>query len=202
MIALTTVDDIEKIVRAKLIEQSELNPKQVRNALSLHGEALEKWLDEQTFASIGLHVKGYDFQTWDESLWDELSDKWSNSGTMMLFELQTRDNTGDMSEDEGDVISYYRSYRVYVTIYGTYGNDISNITVARLRTQAVRLSLRNSGIYLERVSNPVKLNEYKNETMWTRNDFEIDISCKMNVAPISYETPFEKLNDIFVKEVK
>lgn len=175
MITLSNIDDLEKVIRTQLIAQSELNPKFVRNSLSLHGEALEKVLNDQIYASI------------------------DNKDALMLFELRTRDNESDMSEDENGNISYYKSFEIYVMIYGDGSTDIANKTIARFRTQQVRLGLRECGVYLESVTNAQRLNEYKNETMWIRNDFAIEITCQLTVNKLVDDDPFTTLNDVTVE---
>ena len=175
MITLSDINDLEKVIRAQLIAQSELNPKFVRNSLSLHGEALEKFLNGQIYSSI------------------------DNKDVLMLFELRSRDNESDMSEDEDGNISYYKSFEIYVMVYGDNGTNVVNNVVARFRTQNVRLGLRDCGVYLETVSNPVRINEYKNETMWIRNDFTIAITCHLAISKLSSDDPFAKINDVTVE---
>lgn len=175
MITLQNTNSIETIIRAALIAQSGLNGKFIRNSLSLHGEALEKVLSEQIYTSID----GLD--------------------SLMLFELQSRQNDADMSETESDgSISYYKSFTIYVIIYGDSSTDIANVLTARFRTESVRTQLQYDGIYLEKISDPQKINEYKNETMWIRNDIEIDISCQIKIKQVSEEEHFKRLNNINV----
>lgn len=173
MKTLQNVDAIEKVMRAQLIAQSEVNQKFVRNSLSIHGEALEKLLEEQIYSSI------------------------STNDAMILFEFRDRLTDSDGSEtNEDGSISYYKSYKLYVIIYGDNSTNIANNIVARFRTEAVRLALRDEGIYLEQISEASKINEYKNETMWLRNDIEIDISCQLSISQITNENYFDKLNSL------
>ena len=172
MIAFENINDIEKIIRAKLIQQSQIDGKFVRNSLSLHGEALDKVLNEQIYTSI------------------------DKNDVLILFELRSRNNDNDMSETNNDRIEYYKSFEIYVIIYGDNSTNIANNIVARFRTELVRTDLQTKSIYLETISDPTKLNEYKNETMWLRNDISIDIRCKLSINAIVEDYEFDTLNKI------
>lgn len=178
MITLPNTNSIETIIRAALIAQSGLNGKFVRNSLSLHGEALEKVLSEQIYTSI------------------------DGSDSLMLFELQSRQNDADMSETEDDEsISYYKSFKIYVIIYGDNSTNLANTLSARFRTERVRRQLQSEGLYLETISDSQKINEYKNETMWIRNDIEIDISCHLSIQPTTNDDTLDTLNDITIDHI-
>lgn len=176
MKTLSNINDIEKIVRKYLISQSQLESKFVRNSLSLHGEELEKLIFEQVFTSIDV------------------------SDCMILFELKSRDNSLDFSETEKDgSLSYYKSYTIYTIIYGDNSTNIANKLVTRFRTEKIRQSLQNDGVYLEKVSEPSKLNEYKNETMWIRNDIEIDIRCHIKIDQVEIDESYENIGDLSIE---
>ena len=174
MKTLQNIDDIEKIVRQQLILQSEVDAKFVRNSLSLHGEVLEKMLMEQVYSPI------------------------STTDVVVLFELRSRTNDSDGSETNENVTSYYKSFKVYVIIYGGNSTNIANNIVARFRTSAVRQVLYDNGIYLEAVTEPERINEYKNETMWIRNDIQIDISCQLDIKQISADYTFDSLSNVTI----
>lgn len=171
MIALSNVNELNKILRNQLIKQSRLNSEQVLNALSIHGEDLDKLLEEQAYISI------------------------DRSDLLILFELQSRRNDSDVSmTNEDDSVTMYRSFNFRVIIYGNDSSSLANVLVSRFRTEAVRNELHYNGVYLERVNEPDILNEYKNNTMWLRNDIVLEISCKFNISQIDVENTFETLS--------
>lgn len=177
MIAFTKVDDLEKILRQTLITQSELNPDRVLNSLSLYGTELDKLLSENVYVSI------------------------EQPDTTMLFELKSRKSDADISftseEDNDDMsITYDKAFTLRVIMYGYSSSDIALKLTARLRTEEIRLQLYEQGVYLEKVSDPYIINEYKNETMWLRNDIEIDIAAKFDILPIHVDHDFASLSEI------
>lgn len=172
---LQSINDIEKIIRKYLISQSQVQSNFVRNSLSIYGEALEKVLSEQIYNSINAN------------------------DVMILFELKERQNTSDVSEtNDSNVIDYYKSYKIHVIIYGDNSTNIANNIVARFRTIYIRDILREEGVYLEQISDASKINEYINETMWLRNDVDIDISCHLQIAQIEQDYIADTLNDVLI----
>lgn len=167
---LTSVDELNKILRQVIIQQSNLSDEQVLNSLSIHGEDLDKLFEEQEYISI------------------------DRSDALILFELQSRRSSADisMTNDDGS-ITLYRSFTFRVMIYGNDSSNIANVLIARLRTEDVRVQLLDSNIYVEKVSEPDVLNEYKNQTMWIRNDIAIDISCEFNISQFMSDN-FEQIN--------
>lgn len=177
MIAFQNVKELEKILRENLIIQSELKPERVRNSLSIYGTQLDKLLSEEIYGSI------------------------EQSDCLLLFELNSRESTSDVSmtetEDNDDnSITYYKAFRLRVILYGDDSSDIALKLVARFRTEEVRSHLYEQGVYLEKISDPFKLNEFKNETMWIRNDIEIDIGCKFKIQPINLDSNFIDITEL------
>lgn len=177
MISISNVNEIEKIIRQTLITQSELDGSDVLNALSIYGTTLDKLFEEHIFTSV------------------------EQSDSFMLFELMSRDASSDISMDENDAITYYKAFKVKLIIYGNSSSDIALKLCSRLRTEEVRANLYEQGIYLEKVSDPYILNEYKNETMWLRNDIDIDIAVKYTVQPITVDNNFSDITELnIIKE--
>lgn len=173
MIAINDINDINKIIRKQLILQSELSSKYVRNALTTYGVTLDKLLSNQVYDTI------------------------CPCDALLLFELQTRDNSADVSMTESDdSITYYRSYNVHIIIYGQNSSNVSTKLIARLRSENVRKMLYDEGIYVELVTNDTSINEYKNDAMWHRHDFDVYISCKLSVVQLSTLEYIEKLNTL------
>ena len=179
MIGISSSKELEKIIRKYLITQSELNSKNVLNALDTYGQNLNKNINSSIF------------------------DSYSTSDTVILFELFTRDSSSDISYTNGvdGQISYYKGYELKLYIYGEKSSDVSNKIVARFRTQYIREHLLDDGVYLEKIEEPTKLNEFINNVMWIRNDVSILINCKFEIPQINLDYDFEILNDLkIIKE--
>ena len=176
---LSSTNDIEKIIRTTLALQAQVPLNFVSNALSLYGVMLDQNTEFDIFESI----------TPDQ--------------TLILFELNNREGEADMSETQPDnTISVFCSFTIHVIIYGDSARNVSNHLVGRLHTERVRESLLSQGIYVESVSKPEGIQEYKNGTMRIRNDFDIDISCELNVSQIGEDYIIDELNDIIIKNIE
>lgn len=175
MTQITSYNELNKIIRNQLLAQSQLDSTRVLNALSIHGDYLDKLISQQEYTSI----------TVDDSI--------------LLFELTSRDNSSDISmTDANDNIIYDTSWAIKVTMYGTQTSNLARVIAARFRSELVRNTLQEQGIYVESVSNVTTLNEYKNETMWLRNDFEINISCESTIQQISDYDRIQAINNITI----
>ena len=200
MKTIQNLDEVIVAIRQMLIQQSELSPDRVLNALSLEGTELDKLLEEQIYDSI------------------------SQNDTTLLFQLNTLPSESDVSMEEGDKytardqvcsmttltgsntivgdfvidysITYYKIYRLSVIMYGILSSDLAAKLVARLRSSNVRTNLYSSGIYVEEVSNPTVINEFKNNTVWLRNDIGIDLGVKYSVSQISLPETFKTVNTL------
>jgi hypothetical protein len=177
MTTLSNIKDIEKIVRKHLISESEMPANMIRNALTTYGAALDKWLEEQQYNTV------------------------CECDSIMLFELRTRDNLADKSMTENDdSITFFKSYEVYVIIYGASSAMIANNVISRFRTQRVRQALYQEGVYLEGVTNDTSINEFKNDVMWHRHDFSINISCKLCIKQTTVDNAFDDVTTNIIKE--
>lgn len=173
MNTIADINELNKLVRNQLIIQAELPSDRVRNALTTYGATLDKLLTNQEFDSV------------------------CPCEELMLFELKTRENDGDVSMTEvDDTVSFYKSYTLYIILYGNNGATVMNKLIARLRTQAVRQALYEEGVYIEEVKNDSSVNEFKNDVMWHRHDTEILISCKMSIKQVTPDEVFEKVDPV------
>lgn len=173
MTIIADINELNKIVRKYLIAQSEMPADRVRNALTTYGSTLDQLLQKQEFTGI--------------CPCDEL----------MLFELRTRENDADVSMTEVDGrVTFDKSYTIYVIIYGDDAATIMNKLIARLRTQVVRESLLEEGVYVEKVQNDTSFNEFKNDVLWHRHDTEIHISCQMSIEQVSADNAFESIDPV------
>lgn len=181
MIAITDINELNKICRKYLISQSSVGGEFVRNALSTYGETLDKLLYKTTYDGI------------------------SPCETLILFELKARQSDSNKSMTEADDnVTIYKSYTLYVIIYGSNSATIANTLIARLRTAAIRSALYDEGVYIESVSDDESVNEFKNNVMWHRHDIKLNISCMMSVEQVSPDYAFEsvKINEIIKENSK
>ena len=176
--AISKIDDINKIIRNCLITQGEIDGQFVRNSLSNSGPRLDKQIGENVFNSI------------------------SHDNELVLFELILRQNDSDMSMTDGnDVLSKYQSFSFNIIIYGDNSHCLAVKLISRLRSEKVRNELYYDGVYVEEVSEPTSLNEFKNDTIWMRTDFAIDISCRLEFSQIDIDNEIENPNDITSIEI-
>lgn len=200
MININDSNEINKYLRQVLITQSELSPERVLDALSVYGTELDKLLDESIYNSI------------------------DRTNATMLFELNTRTASSDMTMEENEVkvealtcsnyvfcddlkvsndlkvldsdITSYKAFRLNVIIYGDASTNIAQKLVARLNSEACRVQLYEQGIYLEKLSDPNTINEFKNDTMWLRTDINIDIAIKQNITQITLDNDYNIIDDV------
>lgn len=174
--AITNLSDIDVIIRDFIITQSEVKPEFVRNSASVFGTTLDKDYASNIFDSIDL------------------------DDTLILFDVKNRYNEGDMSQTQKDgMINLYRSFNVHIIVYGNNSKDVANTLIARFRTQKVRTDLQNQAIYLEKVSDLVEVHEFKSSILWVRNDFDINISCKIQINQIDDDYEPETISSLNIR---
>lgn len=176
MIAITDINELNRIFRKELILQSEVDGEFVRNSLSVDGQTLERLMYGDTSESI------------------------CRCDSLILFELTTRDSDNQISFSETDnEIEQYRRFTFKIIIYGDAAAMVSAKLSARLKSLNVRQRLLDDGIKIERVSYDDSINEYKNDTIWKRNDITIDIWCKLVFNKISEDYT---MSSVEIKEIK
>lgn len=171
---ISNINDIEVIIRNELITQSQLSEDYVRNALSLYGTDLNQEVGTDIFDTI------------------------TTNQNLILFELLNNHTTNDVTETVDDKIKIYKSYSVYIIIYGDNSNTLANTLIARLRTEEVQENLQMQGVYIERIEDVESINEFKNDVIWERTDFNIQIACEMNVNKITDNNSFEELSQLTI----
>ena len=115
MNTIADINELNKLVRNQLITQAELPSDRVRNALTTYGATLDKLLTKQEFDSV------------------------CPCEELMLFELRTRENDGDVSMTEvDDTVSFYKSYTLYIILYGDNAATIMNKLIASCTASALR----------------------------------------------------------------
>lgn len=173
--ALTSISDLNKLIRSTLMTQAELEGNFVRNASTNFGAYLDKSIDENIFSSI------------------------EKTDAMLLFDIKYRDSDADVSQTlEDNTLQYYKAFTVHVIIYGDSSIDIAYKTISRLRSQRVRTQLQDQAIYLEQVSEPTQLHEFVASTVWTRTDFDIDIDCRLLATQVDDDYDVSSLSDLTI----
>lgn len=198
----TNINDVIVKIRNVLISQSQLPSDRVLNSLSLRGTELDELLSENEEIYNGISILN----------------------TTLLFELRSIQSNSNISMEEGDIytasdlvcsnsticntnticgdtvidrsITYYKIYELYIIIYGENGLDTAIKLASRMRSQEVRSDLYMDGIYIEKVSDPNMINEFKNDTMWLRNDISINLGLKFAIAPASLPSEYKNINSI------
>lgn len=198
----TNINDVIVKIRNMLISQSQLPSDRVLNSLSLRGTELDELLSENEEIYNGISILN----------------------TTLLFELRSIQSNSNVSMEEGDIynasdlmcsdsticdpnticgdtiidrsITYYKMYELYIIIYGENGLDTAIKLASRMRSQEVRSDLYMDGIYIEKVSDPNMINEFKNDTMWLRNDISINLGLKFAIDPTSLPSEYKNINSI------
>lgn len=229
MKTVENLDEVVEILRNTLIEQSQLAPERVLNALSLTSTELDKLLDPEEPIIPDEPAEDEDDipiippdepQPTQGEIWDSIEQK----DATMLFELLPINSTSSVSMEEGDYynskdlvcspiticspdtivgdvnidesITYYKVYRLKLTIYGSDSSTIATKVASRMRSAKVRATLYQSGIYIEQVTEPEIINEFKNNLIWLRNDIQVDIGVKYSVSQVAVDKQYETVNTI------
>lgn len=190
MKTISNINELNKILRNMLIEQSQLTPSMVLSSLSLHGTDLDKHL--QQICSLTTLCGEHNNSNYNSI---------ERQDALMLFELESNTMLNDISiTTEDDKLIYYRALVLKVILYGDGSNDIASNTIARLRSEAVREKLYGNGVYLESVSRPNVLNDFKNDTMWLRVDFDINLGCKLVIEQIDTPNTWLSLSELKINK--
>ena len=171
--------DLDKYIREELILQSGLEGNRVLNAISVRGQDLEKLVDEKIYMSYNLRDCVIIFE--------------------VVLDSNSSDNVSMTEEDES--ITDYSAFDVKVILYGNKGNILCHKIKSRFLTEEVRQNLWNKGIQVIEISNIETVNEFINNTIWPRCDFDIKIGCRLNFEKVTSNNDFEKLNDIEVIKI-
>lgn len=157
---INSQDDITKVLRSTLIEQSELDPNNVMNGLSVRGPDLVKFLEEDLYEAY------------------EVND------VCVIFELNHSSSGFDMNDRElgsNTELLVYTTYSFDLTIYGNKSDLMAVIIKSRFESEEVRNSLKEKGIHLIEIGDLASNNEYINETLWRRSDLSIRVAVRYNI---------------------
>lgn len=176
--SISNIFELDKIIRKYLISQSELDPRKVINSLSVRGPELQVLVEKNTYVSPDLNT------------------------TILIFENTNNDTNNNVSVPEEDgTFSIYQSFSCKIILYGNYSKTLGLILKSRMESEVIRQNLFDEGINIEKVTSPVSLNEFKNETVWIRTDLSIEYSCRMSVQPVNELNEMDNISKIkIIKE--
>lgn len=170
--------ELEKLLRNMLITQSQLIPNRVLNGNSIRGQDLEKMIDSNIYISYNL------------------------SDCVIIFELFTRTSEENISMiKSNNSLLLYSSYNMHLIIYGNKSEQLAQILKARLESEKNRFDMYNLGIQIEEISNITTINDFKNETIWIRSDFDIDFACCYSIKQVSEFENYETLETININKI-
>lgn len=165
--------EIEKIIGDILVKESGLPKERVLNSLSLRGPELDKLIDEKVYLSYNLN------------------------DCVLLFEVSADSTLLDLSlpDKETDEIIKDIGLNVKTIIYGNCSLELANIIKARLESAEAREGFLSRSLYLYEVSNLSSLNEFKNNTVWPRTDFDISLNFETRITKIESGYQIESIRD-------
>ena len=175
---LSSIDEINKILRNQLIKQSELDGKKVLNGVSIHGQDLITQVNKFAYKS------------------------YSPMDSVIVFDLTINPTENDISQTlEDGSIQIYSSYSMKCYTYGFSSKELVLKIVARLRSEEARQELYENGVHLTSVEDIVDGKEFVNDTMYIRTDFTINISVMSIITKVE-ENP-DLINANFtIKEIR
>lgn len=174
---LSDDNELNKLIRKLLIEQTEIPADRVINGLSVYGETLDKLIAKNRY------------------------DSYNRDDLFIIFELSSRNSESNMSyTKDDDTLEYIGSYNMHVIIYGNSSSLVASKLAARMRTETVRDVLDEDSTYVENVSDPTTVNEFVNGVLWHRADVDIYLSCTFNFNQIGESQSYDSLSKLTIKE--
>lgn len=160
--ALGALDDATKILRSEIIAISGVSDELVLNALTSYGADLNRILDEVAQGLEHSHSNPEDPR-------DDL---------LILFENRSDDSSSDNVFHAGVT---YQAYKMHIIIYGDGAEEMAVRIKNGLLLLDEKAKLDHEGVHIASVSNIESMNEFKNETMWQRRDFDISFAFRRDL---------------------
>ena len=151
---LEQLDDAIIILRDAIIEYTCIDGEFVINALSAYGPDLSKLLND---VQVSIHTKGSNPEE-------------KRRDCLIIFEIR---NNADSSNNMYQQEELYSGYAMHIIIYGECAEEMSKRLKQQLLLLDNKYQLRRNGVHISSISNIESLNEFKNEVMWQRRDFDI-----------------------------
>ena len=157
---ITDISNIDKIIGNMIVKQSNLSRENILNGRSVRGIDLAKFIADKILSSY------------------ELTD------SVIIFTTNASNaiNVTEVQKDES--IYEAMSFEVQFTIYGNQSLYLAKILKARFESEKVRNDLLEQGIYVIDIDSIQSMNEFMNETVWSRADMTLNIGCEMKVTQI------------------
>ena len=169
--------ELNKILRAELLSQTELANDHVLNGLSVNGSQLEKRLENQIFEPFKI------------------------TDNFVVFELVPRNSDSNVTQAIENKLLATSSYDFKLVIYGTSCMLLAQVIKSRFESEDVRQTLFGKGVYIESITEPEGMNEFINNTMWLRADMNIEVSCETEIEKLTNDYDFEKMGKLEVKTI-
>lgn len=154
---MNQIKEVSKIIRNFLNEITGIKLENIINGNSIRGPEMEKKISDNIYCS-------YD-----------------NDDILIIFTISSRENTyNDISfetDEYGNLIKTV-PLEINLCIYGNDSMDLMNSIKSNVLSDGGRYRLYSNGIYLESCDNIVTVNEFKNGSMWLRNDMNINITIE------------------------
>lgn len=185
MITPINYEDIIKLLRSSIIENSDIDPNKVLNALSVRGTDLS--------AIIG-YTKTYSYSMKD---------------VFLLFELlkdQNATNNFVTKKDDNNMLTV-SSYSFHIMIYGNGSDDYSQIIKSIFHQSQVLNNLRDNGVHITNISSGETIHEFVNNTLLLRNDLILNLETVFESENKQAQEYFNRHSDIsdfniIVKNIK
>ena len=163
--ALESLDDAIVILRSEILSITGFESQFVINALSDYGADLAKVLhDAQESINAQESIKQ-----------SSLNPTSPIDDTLILFEpMNDMDSNNNMLLQE----DAYAAYKLHITIYGDHAEELSIRLKSMLLQIDEKVKLNMSGVQIAKISNIESMNEFKNEVMWQRRDFDIHFAFR------------------------
>lgn len=179
--AIQSIESLEAILRSVLLTQSALDGNHVLNALGIRGPAMEK-----------------PGTTQGEVIFESMT----NDESILVFELYEKDEySEDTIVNDVSKLFTYVELGLKLIVYGKSSRTLAQTIKARLLSQEVRDALFASGVNLQTISAIEPASEYINDVLWQRRDFEVSLSCYLNISKITNNDHFTNADTIEIIKI-
>jgi len=179
MIKSVSFEEIIKVMRKALNEQSGVPLDKILNTLGVRGAELAKMISETEEMGI------------------------DNNDVFIMFNIEEDMNAKHtvLEEDERHMTSI-APFKFKLYIYGNGGYVVSQNILARFKSPEVAYDVRDRGVHIKDISYPISVNEYLNDTLWIRHDMEFSIEVKFTINKLTKLAYFEIPPIVYIKENK
>lgn len=177
MTYFSSIKDLTIFLRKQIIRQSCLKDEFVRNVLSRHGVDLDKTVNNSVLEAL------------------------DKNDLCLFFELSTRSSSSNVTMTIDDEVAVYQSFRFHCICYGTDSTMLMSKLKGRLLTEQSLDLCQANGVYIESISNIESINDFINETMIFRSDFDINLTCAFKFPQIDETQYFTEISSLKVERI-